>query len=548
MPQSLFTMAFDVQPRNVEALRRRILEFRAAVETPQAAGPGVDPYDAFATAVPGLHFASIMIFEDAHYDPLLTVEMNVDGDPGTFLPQIEIPQLQPFFREMIRCCKRPRGGAGDMYDAVVATGSKVPLTPFLESRIIKPAVFHQGNRGLDRDRIHAEAALFVDAQKALAAPALYRATDARDVHQGLRDALIGKYAWLAVPEPERWSFIERVCDYARLLRFIALTFFCLSAPGMILALLTPWWVTILIGFVGALILSRLIPGLASIASAFSEATPKIPDLPLIPPTPLARKLAQVVSFVLFVVAYIVLVAFVFAVLLAPFHIGAFDALYCSALRIAVVGFFTIELPIMAILVWIRWLEDRDPVLEDPHDDPEKLRAIMALEDQISQNHMGSVVLIKPGVLRSVILRAGLWGLGYLLRVQAMDGYLASMRTIHFAHWAIVSDGSRLAFYSNFDSSWESYLDDFIEKAHAGLTLAWTNGIGFPYTQFLVNEGASNGRLFKAWARHSMAEGLFWFSAYKDLSVNQIERQYRIAKGLRQPTLSQAEANIWIRDL
>jgi hypothetical protein len=39
-----------------------------------------------------------------------------------------------------------------------------------------------------------------------------------------------------------------------------------------------------------------------------------------------------------------------------------------------------------------------------------------------------------------------------------------MRTIHFAHWAFVSNGSRLMFFSNFDHNWESYLDDFIEGA------------------------------------------------------------------------------------
>jgi hypothetical protein len=58
-----------------------------------------------------------------------------------------------------------------------------------------------------------------------------------------------------------------------------------------------------------------------------------------------------------------------------------------------------------------------------------------------------------------------------------------MRTIHFAHWAFVSNGSRLMFLSNFDHSWDSYLDDFIEKAHGGLTLAWGSGVGFPPTRF-----------------------------------------------------------------
>ena len=111
-----------------------------------------------------------------------------------------------------------------------------------------------------------------------------------------------------------------------------------------------------------------------------------------------------------------------------------------------------------------------------------------------------------------------------------------MRTIHFAHWAFVSNGSRLMFFSNFDHNWESYLDDFI-KAHGGLTLAWGSCVGFPPTRFLVLDGASHGRQFKAWARHSMAVSRFWFSAYKDYTVDQIERHARIANGLRKPTLT-----------
>ncbi|WP_164209517.1 hypothetical protein, partial [Stenotrophomonas maltophilia] len=80
--------------------------------------------------------------------------------------------------------------------------------------------------------------------------------------------------------------------------------------------------------------------------------------------------------------------------------------------------------------------------------------------------------------------------------KTRQGYLGSMRTIHFAHWARVNNNSRLMFFSNFDQTWESYLDDFIEKAHAGLTLAWSCGVGFPPTRFLVKDGASHGRQFK----------------------------------------------------
>ena len=46
----------------------------------------------------------------------------------------------------------------------------------------------------------------------------------------------------------------------------------------------------------------------------------------------------------------------------------------------------------------------------------------------------------------------------------------------------------------------------------------------------------------------MAVGRFWFSAYKNYTVDQIERQARIADGLRKATLTPEEAAQWVRDL
>jgi hypothetical protein len=46
----------------------------------------------------------------------------------------------------------------------------------------------------------------------------------------------------------------------------------------------------------------------------------------------------------------------------------------------------------------------------------------------------------------------------------------------------------------------------------------------------------------------MAVSRFWFSAYRDLTVDQIERNTRIAEGLRKATLNPQEATAWARDL
>ena len=56
---------------------------------------------------------------------------------------------------------------------------------------------------------------------------------------------------------------------------------------------------------------------------------------------------------------------------------------------------------------------------------------------------------------------------------------------------IARAGDQLVFFSNYDGSWESYLEDFITKAHKGQTAAWSNGRGFPPTRYLINGGAED---------------------------------------------------------
>ena len=175
------------------------------------------------------------------------------------------------------------------------------------------------------------------------------------------------------------------------------------------------------------------------------------------------------------------------------------------------GAVIIVLPAAARL---RWLENRDPSYDAPKLDQAVRRALAGREDFIAQNHMISIVPVKPSVLRTILAREVHRALGHYVRLFCRDGYLGSMRTIHFAHWAFLDNGARLMFHSNYDGSWEGYLDDFIERAHRGLTLAWTPGVGFPPSRWLYWGGAREGGKFKDWARHSMSESQFWFSAYK----------------------------------
>jgi hypothetical protein len=447
------------------------------------------------------------------------------------------------------------------------------------------------------------------AQSDPARPNPYRGITAKQMHHRLRAALLSRFPWLDTIAPARIAPLERANDLMRLFGFLLVVLVTLSLPGLFfvvfLRAFIPGWaesfkplLLLLIATVAAslvlyakraartgeaaptgfggltprslsmknkvtsfanpatltvtvLIALGLLLGAMAVLGAAAMAVMDVVFTPAL--VQMSKAFDQALSAGFFDACWQALRTFAltfFQGVLSPHAvIQAFAQNWWPAVHLAGAGMYSVfAFSLPAILVWLRWLEQRDSHHDAPPIDQGELRKMIRREDRIAQNHMGSVVLVKAGVLRMALFRAGHLGLGLILRVIATDGYLGSMRTVHFAHWAFVNNGSRLMFLSNFDHSWDSYLDDFIEKAHGGLTLAWGSGVGFPATRFLVLDGASHGRQFKAWARHSMAVSRFWFSAYPDYTVNQIERHARIADGLRKATLTAKEATAWARDL
>jgi hypothetical protein len=144
----------------------------------------------------------------------------------------------------------------------------------------------------------------------------------------------------------------------------------------------------------------------------------------------------------------------------------------------------------------------------------------------------------------VLLRVVLWGANLLARTST-NGSLSNIPSIHYAHWALLDGGRRLLFLSNFDGSWESYLDDFIDKASKGLTGIWTNTVGFPRTRLLIYRGATDGVAFKAFARSQQTPTAVWYSAYPDLTVQRIDSQSTLREGLATQPTGAALAD-WLR--
>ena len=218
---------------------------------------------------------------------------------------------------------------------------------------------------------------------------------------------------------------------------------------------------------------------------------------------------------LFLVLYIVFAATLGAVVASPIVDPSFGSLWWPSFRVVVAGLASgLLFTIPAVGLWLRWLERRDSSHDAPPIVETLMREMAKREDWIRRTTWAASCWSSRACCAWRCSAPAISGSASSCGSSRTDGYLGTMRTVHFAHWAFVNNGSRLMFFSNFDHSWESYLDDFIEKAHGGLTLAWGSGVGFPPTRFLVLDGASHGRQFKAWARHSMAVSRFWYSAYQ----------------------------------
>ena len=167
---------------------------------------------------------------------------------------------------------------------------------------------------------------------------------------------------------------------------------------------------------------------------------------------------------------------------------------------------------------------------------------------VVQNQMTSILNIKPGWFRLMTLRVVQKLVNFIAHYFENEGSLLRIPSIHFARWAIVDDQRRLLFLSNFDGSWENYLDDFIDKAAYGLTAVWTNTVGFPKTQWMfLKGGARDEKRFKAYARKSQVPTQVWYSAYKTLTVQNINNNSMIRAGLY-GELSDAEIKEWLHRL
>jgi hypothetical protein len=198
-----------------------------------------------------------------------------------------------------------------------------------------------------------------------------------------------------------------------------------------------------------------------------------------------------------------------------------------------------------LIIILRTKENSDPEICPPPDRVALLE-LQQLEDYDVTNQYTAFGSVKPGLFRRWLLTVLLVLINYTCRHVFTRGFLARVQTIHFAFWAFLDDKRRLVFTSNYDGGHEAYMDDFINKVAWGLNLAFSHGVGWPRTRWLVARGARIENKFKHYQRRHQLSTQVWYKAYPGLALADLKRNQRIREGLERVHMTDAQALAWLQ--
>jgi hypothetical protein len=203
------------------------------------------------------------------------------------------------------------------------------------------------------------------------------------------------------------------------------------------------------------------------------------------------------------------------------------------------------IPLGALGLWqVRRLEKSDAELCHAVDQT-YTNGLAEIEDHDVTNQFTAMGSLKPGLVRRGMAIAVFFAIDYAARHLYTRGGLARVRTIHFARWVFLDDRKRVVFMSNYDGSLESYMDDFINKVGFGLNVAFSAGVGYPTTNWLVLDGCSDERKFKEYLRRHQLPTQVWYKAQPGLTAVDLERNGLIRAGLDATSLTDDAAREWV---
>jgi hypothetical protein len=186
------------------------------------------------------------------------------------------------------------------------------------------------------------------------------------------------------------------------------------------------------------------------------------------------------------------------------------------------------------------------LLASPNDS--HLQALGALQDYDVTNQYSLIGQLKPGRFARWTTTVIFWAINLASPFLYPRGNLARIKTIHSARWVFLDGKRRVLFASNYDGSAESYMDDFVNKVAFGLNLAFSQGVSYPPTWFVLWRGANYEQEFKNVQRRHALPAEVWYKAYPGLSLFDIERNARIRRGLERDGMTGTEIRQWLAEI
>lgn len=220
-----------------------------------------------------------------------------------------------------------------------------------------------------------------------------------------------------------------------------------------------------------------------------------------------------------------------------------NLIFVPLLLLFITPLIILYLPIFAFQLRRREKSDMEIA---PRPSAEYIGKLSRIEDYDVTNQFTAMGSLKPGLFRRWLLVYLLWIIQYTTRHIYTRGHLARVSSIHFARWVFIDNKKRLVFCSNYDSSLETYMDDFINKVAFGLNVVFSNGIGYPTTNWLVFQGAKDEQKFKYFIRRHELPTEVWYDGHSGLTNFDLKRNSLIRNGLEQPSMTNAEAVQWLQ--
>jgi len=210
-------------------------------------------------------------------------------------------------------------------------------------------------------------------------------------------------------------------------------------------------------------------------------------------------------------------------------------LLLSPLLLVIAPFFALRL---------RMLESSDPELFI-RPSREHFTELTVQEDWDVSNQYSVFGDVKPGLFRLLTFKFILLLTDYFARHIYNRGFLARIKTIHFARWVFMDNNHKVFFASNYDGSHESYMDDFINKVGWALNLTFSNAVGYPTTRWIIKEGAHREHAFKYTQRRHQIPTEVWYKAYPGLTAVDLARNSCIRQSVEIRQSNDAEIREWL---